>query len=409
MNAEWIMSFIEDVSKFGQTYNGGVNRLGFTEIDCIATDYVISILKDLGFIVDIDSFGNIFAKLNDNVSNNKIVATGSHLDTVPNGGIFDGVLGVASSIAAIMAIKKEGIKLSHPLELIIFRLEESSRFGCPTMGSKVISGKYQKGMWDNLRDRDNISLFDAMKKSGFNLNNAEKSIKSSENYKSFIELHIDSGGDLYRACKPIGIAEAIAAPLRAKVTIHGEISHSGAANMKDRKDALVSAAEFILSVRNFAMAYADMGIRATVGSIDAFPNAINVVCGLAELYVDLRGTDKSIMDEVYNLIKNESSKIALRRKTPIEISFISEEYPVKMDNHIYSIIKSSCNDLGIDSQNIISGAGHDAMNMANITPSGMIFVRGSEGGSHRIDEYASLDDINLGLSVLKDTLCRLAY
>lgn len=407
MNAEWIMSFIENVSKIGQTTNGGVNRLGFSGDDSIATEYVISVLKDLGFYINIDDFGNIFARL-DNDFTITAVATGSHIDSVPHGGIFDGVLGVASSIAAIQSIKNENIKLSYPLELIIFRLEESSRFGCPTMGSKVVAGKYTEGMWDDLIDRDGISLSKAMKQNGFDLKNAVNAAKNKDNYKSYVELHIDSGGDLYKIGKPIGIAEVIAAPLRAKVKIKGEISHSGAANMKDRRDALVSSAEFILSVRNFAMAYAEMGIRATVGSIDVFPNAVNIVPGLVELYVDIRGTDKAVMDEVYNLIKNESSKIALRRGTPIEISFISEEYPVKMDNHIYSIIKTSCDKFDIPYVNIVSGAGHDAMNMATLAPSGMIFVRGNEGGSHRIDEFVSMEDITLGLSVLKDTLCRLA-
>lgn len=408
MDAEWIMSVIEETGRIGRAKGGGICRPGFSPEDAEAFQYFISLIENAGLEGKIDAFGNISARLEGANPDAPAVATGSHIDTVPNGGLFDGVLGAASSLAAIARLKNEGARLSHPLELIIFRLEESSRFGCATMGSKVVSGRYSPGMWDGLEDRDGALLPEVMAKAGFDLNAAPAAARNPGEFKAFVELHLDQSGDLEKSGKPIGVAEAIAAPMRAKVVIKGEAAHSGTARMRERKDALVSAAEFILSVRNFAMAYADMGIRATVGSVDVYPGAINVVPGFARLYVDLRGTDKKIMDEVYGIIRSESSKIALRRGTPIEMTFLSEEYPVKMDTHVHSVIKSACSALGVECENIVSGAGHDAMNMSYLTPAGMIFVRGGASGGHRPDERASAEDVAAGLGVLTETLRRLA-
>lgn len=407
MNNMWIHNVIKNLSNIGKTESGGSNRLGFTPEDSRAREYFISLIKEAGLDYRIDCFGNIFARLEGADKNLPSVATGSHIDTVPNGGHYDGVLGAVASLAAIKQIKEDEIKIKHPIELMIFQLEESSRFGHATMGSKAVAGK-DISAWATATDKDGVTLIDALKneKLDFNLLNSCK--RSAKEFKAFIELHIDQSMDLELADKPIGIVEAIAAPIRSKVTVNGEAAHSGGAKMKNRKDALVAAAELVLAVRSFALAYAEKKIVATVGNLKVYPGAMNVVPGKAELFIDLRGTDKDIMEEVYSLIRDESSKIAMRHGTPIEMELLSKETPVNMDRNLFSTIKTICKDLDIPCEKVISGAGHDAMNMAQLTPTCMIFVRGKKGISHHPAEFVEQDDIDKGFQVLHETLKRLA-
>lgn len=407
MNGTWINQVITTLSSIGKTESGGSGRLGFTPEDKKGREYFISLIKDAGLEPKTDGFGNISARLPGQDPYAPAVATGSHIDTVPNGGHYDGALGSVSSLAAIMKLKSEGVKLKHPLELMIFQLEESSRFGHSTMGSKVVAGK-NISAWKNASDKDGLSVPQVLASQGLDFGSLDKCVRSPKEFKAFIEMHIDQSADLEIAGKPIGIVEAIAAPIRAKVTVTGEASHSGAAKMKNRKDALVAAADLILAVRGFAMAYAEKKIVATVGNINVFPGAMNVVPGKAVLLIDLRGTDEEVMDEVYSLIKAESSKIAMRHGTPIEIELLSKELPVAMDKSLFSTIKTVCRDLNVPCENVISGAGHDAMNMASLTPTCMIFVRGRKGISHQPGEFVRPEDIEKGFLVLTESLKRLA-
>lgn len=407
MNIIWIDNVVRTISNIGKTDAGGSNRLGFTDSDIRARDYFISLIKDAGLTPKIDGFGNIFARFEGSDKSAPAVATGSHIDSVPNGGHYDGVLGAVASLAAIKQIKEDGTKLKHSIELMVFQLEESSRFGHATMGSKVVTGK-DITSWNTARDKDGISIADTLKSAGFDFELLHESKREAKEFKAFVELHIDQSTDLEMADKAVGIVEAIAAPIRSKVTINGEAAHSGGAKMKYRKDALISAAELILAVRNFALAYSDKKIVATVGNIKVYPGAMNVVPGKSELFIDLRGTDINIMEEVYGLIKDESSKIAMRHGTPVEIELLSKETPVLMDQNLFSIIKTVCRDLNIPYEKVVSGAGHDAMNMAALTPACMIFVRGRKGVSHHPEEFAAPEDIEKGFLVLTETLKRLA-
>lgn len=407
MNATWINNVLKTISNIGKTESGGSNRLGFTPEDMRARQYFISLIEETGLAYRIDGFGNIFARLEGSDKDAPAVATGSHIDTVPNGGHYDGVLGSVASLAAIKRLKEDGVKLKHSLELIIFQLEESSRFGHATMGSKVIAGR-DISAWKTAKDKDGFSVADALKSAGLDFDKLNDSIKDSKEYKAFVEMHIDQSTDLELAGKPIGVVEAIAAPIRAKVTINGEAAHSGASKMKNRKDALVSAAELILAVRNFGLAYSEKKIVTTVGNVKVYPGAMNVVPGKSELFIDLRGINKDVMNEVYSLIKDESSKIAMRHGTPVEIELLGSETPVRMDRNLFLEIKNVCKDLAISCENVISGAGHDAMNMASLTPTCMIFVRSRKGVSHQPAEFVEPEDIEQGFEVLTETLRRLA-
>ena len=277
------------------------------------------------------------------------------------------------------------------------------------MGSKIISGKLENFVqWEQSRDNDGISLVQAMKDTGYNFYDINKSVIEKDRYKYFLELHIDQSKTLMNANVPVAVVDGIAAPLRVRVTIFAEAAHSGSTAMRDRKDALVIASELILAIRNISLAYDERQAVATVGKIDIFPNAINVVPGTAVMYVDIRGIHAKTIEELFGLIRAESSKIALRYKASSEIELLSSEKPCALNNIVTDTIEQSCIDLNIPYIHTISGAGHDTMNMAELAECGMIFVRNVSGISHHKNESILNEDIEKGALVLHDALLKLS-
>lgn len=399
----WIMEVLEKFSNIGGSVNG-VTRLAFTKEDTEARNFLLSLLNEIDIPYKIDCFGNIFATYKGELGG-KVVATGSHIDTVPGAGKYDGVLGVVSSLAVIKRLKEENVVLARPIELIVFQAEESSRFGHSTLGSKVIIGSISDfNQLEQATDNNGITLPLAMKEAGNDFYNIKNCVQDKDKYKAFIELHIDQSKNLMHQEKPVGVVFGIAAPLRVKVTIFGEAAHSGSTAMRDRKDALVIASELILAIKNISLAYDERNAIATVGKLNIYPGALNVVPGSAEMYVDIRGIQSSTIDEIFGLIRSESSKIALRYSATSEIELLNSEKPVQLNNFVTDIIEKSCKELGIDYAHTISGAGHDAMNMAQITDTGMIFVRNVSGKSHNMLEEIHQDDIEKGFEVLYSTI-----
>jgi len=408
MSVEVALKIIEDLSEIGKTADGGSNRLGFSEKDIEAREYFISLIKDIGLDVRVDNFGNIISRYKGGSNERAAVATGSHIDTVPNGGHYDGMLGSALSFAVIKSIKDEGIELKYPIEFILFQLEESSRFGHATMGSKIMSGKDILHKFEKAVDKDGKTLPEVLKEQSLDFDKLKDSVRTEDEFISFIEVHIDQSKDLESISKPIGVVEAIAAPTRFKVTIIGEAAHSGATKIPFRKDALVAAAELILAVRNLALAYAEKNIVATVGDIKVSPGAMNVVPGRAELYIDLRGIDKNIKTEVTKIIEGESLRIAVRYNLDINLEKLSDEEPVIMDKSICSNLINAAKHFGAESETLVCGAGHDAMNMATLTKTGMILVRCKNGASHQPKEFADKKDIEIAYNILRKTILELA-
>ncbi len=407
MDTSWIFKQLDKFALIGGSING-VNRLAFSKNDIEARSYLKHLISIIGLEYREDSFGNIFA-LYSQGSDNQIVGTGSHIDTVPNAGKYDGILGVITSLAAIKTIKEKQEKVNHPLELIVFQAEESSRFGHSTMGSKIISGRLEHFVqWEQSLDNDGISLVSAMKDAGYDFYNINQSVVEKDRYKYFLELHIDQSKSLKNADVAIGIVDNIAAPLRVRVTIFGEAAHSGSTAMRDRKDALVIASELVLAVKNISLAYDERQAVATVGKLNIYPSAVNVVPGTAVMYIDIRGTNSKTIDELFGIIRAESSKIALRYKASCEIELLSAEKPCVLNNYVTDTIENVCSELNIPYIHTVSGAGHDTMNMVNLTECGLIFVRNISGISHHKDEEILKEDIEKGAYVLYKTLLKLS-
>lgn len=406
VDSTWVVGMIEQIAQFGKGKTG-ITRLAFSEADKLARNFVIEMMSTIGLNVRVDAAGNIIGRLEGSKCQTPVVMTGSHLDTVPEGGKFDGVLGVVSALAAVQRLKQRGA-LSHPLEVVVFAAEESSRFGVATFGSKAMTGLLTAHTWSRAKDREGVSLRESVAGFGLEMETVKAAVRPQKDMKAFVELHIEQGRMLEHNKISIGIADSIAAPTRCKITVEGVAAHSGTTPMDERQDALVSAAMIILSIQEIALAQSHYGTVATVGNLRVQPGVINVIPGLAELWVDIRGIEHESIVDALQEIKDAISAIADAQDTPVAIEVISSEKPVSMNEEVSNIIESVCKKKNVSYQRLYSGAGHDAMSMAHSIPSGLILIPCKDGISHNPDEAVAEADIASGIEVLTETLYQLA-
>ena len=407
MNKEWVSDTLGHLARIGKTEQNGSNRLAYTKEDSEARAYFKDLMVKANLTVREDAAGNIIGRLEGTDPHAPAVATGSHIDTVPNGGHFDGMVGSVGGLAAIMKLQEKG-PLTHPLELIIFQMEESSRFSMATFGSKVMIGKLGSVTARGLKDKEGTYLPDAMKECGLDVERLDEAVRQKGELKCFLEMHIEQSPTLEQEELGVGIVTAIAAPIRSQVKITGKASHSGGTSMNNRQDALITASELALAVRAVANRFARQQIVATVGNLVVRPGAMNVVPGEVELWIDLRGSSRAVMDEAQAAIEQAIQGIAATYGTPAKFKQLSADNPVAMTAEVITALESSAKMLNIPTMHIVSGAGHDTMNIAEIADVGMIFIRNKDGLSHHPEEYASIDDIMQGLELMTETMYQMA-
>ena len=397
------------ISEFGALKGGGLTRLAFSKEDLEAREFLINLIEKNGFKLKIDNVGNIFAIYDDGCeADAKPVCVGSHIDSVPNGGFYDGTLGVMAGLEALTAIKEAGIKLKRPLWLINFSCEESSRFKTATIGSKIISGKLSQQRLHELKDEDGISLFEAMSTAGFKPQNLDEAILKENSLHAYLELHIEQGPVLERSAISVGVVSGIAAPIRFEITIHGKADHSGATPMNMRSDALLAASHIIIAANEFAKN--KKTAVATVGYVHAKPGVLNVVPGEARLGVDLRDIDKASLNELNLDIRNFVAwLLSYDLNFSYEIRELSSDEPVKLSEHAINLLEDEAKKLGIKTLTLPSGAGHDAMNLTKLASSvGMLFIPCVDGISHNIAEAINFKDAVAATKILTNALIRLS-
>lgn len=384
----------------------GITRLAFSDEDWQARSFVISLMKDAGLSVREDAFGNVFGRREGLNPSASVVMLGSHVDSVPEGGNFDGVAGVLSAIEALTLMDEEKVENYHPIEVAVFMSEESSRFGVATLGSKAFWGELSGEQLKSLKDKQGLSLVEVLIGRGL----APEKVGSQEpkNIKSFLELHIEQGKVLETKKLKLGVVAAIAAPSRFRVIIKGEADHSGATPMNMRQDALTAAAEIVLLVEKLASDEAQHGTVGTVGVINASPGVMNVIPGEAQLGVDIRGISSESKNRVIRAFKAGLVEICERRSVEFELVTLTDEQPVALSKDLAGLLSELCGKLGFTSMVMPSGAGHDAMHFAPHVPTGMIFIPCRQGISHNPAEYADIKDIAAGTEVLYAALLKLA-
>lgn len=385
-----------------------MSRLAYTRELQEANCYFIERCTQLGMSVRIDAAGNLIARREGRFPELPAVACGSHLDTVYQGGRYDGTLGVAAAIEAVNSLHDKGIATKHPIEIISFACEESSRFGVSTIGSKAMTGRLDQESVARLKDRDGISVPRAFADNGLDFERIGLAARKSEELKVFLELHIEQGPVLENGKVQIGVVSGIASPTRLEVTVQGKASHSGTTPMNLRRDALLGAAEIALEVERAAAGESVHGTVATVGVCEVSPGAMNVVPGAASLMIDVRGTETRSKQAVIGRIYRIFSDLERRRGLTIEPRMLSDETPVHLAPEVIRSLCESCGRLGYSWKPMTSGAGHDAMNMAALCPTGLIFVPSRDGLSHHADEYTAPDELGVGAELLELELLKWA-
>ena len=390
------------------TGDKGITRIAYSNEEQTCTHAFMRMCKAENLEIRMDSCGNVIARREGKIEGLPPVAMGSHLDTVYQGGKYDGVLGVTAALEVIKRLNEKKIETNHPIEVISFACEESSRFGVSTVGSKAMTGLFEKEKYRHLKDKDGITLEDALSYCALDINGIDQASRVNEEFKAFFELHIEQGPVLVNNHKKIGIVTGIAAPLRLIVRITGKASHSGTTPMNMRKDALLGAAEIALELEKVAKAEEDFGTVATLGVMEVFNGAMNVVPGDVELKIDMRSTSLKSRQRVQDHLVQTIASIKENRKLEIESIEISSEEPVLLSPEINNALEMICKDKNIPYQLMQSGAGHDAMNMTRLCPVGLLFVPSVDGISHHPNEYTAIEDILIGIDVLEEAVLRFA-
>lgn len=385
----------------------GINRLAFTDADWTGRQYIIDCMTDAGLSVEIDDFGNVIGYKIGKKPDLPVVMVGSHTDSVPNGGNYDGVVGVLSAIEVIRSMIDDGYEHDHTIAVVDFMCEESGRFGNATLGSKAMRGELTLQDLHHLVDKQGISLYEAL--NGRNLNpDGIETMAYKRPVKSFTEIHIEQGKVLEHEQKTIGIVTGIAAPERFYVTIRGNADHSGATPMNLRHDALCGASKIILGIEEIASMQEEPPVVGTVGVVEVTPGAMNVIPGAVKLGVDIRSISKVARNSVVTLVKEFIDITAEKRGLSYTIETIAQDHPVEMHPAMIREIEEAVKSVGVEYMTIPSGAGHDAMHWAEVVPTGMIFIPCRDGISHNPAEFAEMDDIVKGAEVLDKVLRKLS-
>lgn len=400
VNGERVARRLYELSQIGFTEVGGVRRPGFSDEEKAAKELVKKWMKSAGLTVTEDGAGNVAGRLDGSNRGGNAIASGSHLDSVPNGGNFDGPLGVLSALEVAESWKDTGYIPLKPYEVHIFSDEEGSRFNSGLIGSRALTGGISEEEMAQLRDFNNETLRDVLNHYGSSLEEFKRA-KRNLDLDLFVEVHIEQGKVLERAGQPAGIVSGIAGPAWLEVEFIGEAGHAGNTPMIGRKDPLVAASEFIGRVSQMPKEVSGTAV-ATVGKLQVSPNGINVIPQSVKLHVDIRDIQEGPRDDLLDNIMEEAKNTGQKHKVAVEMQQNNKIQPVPIHEGLQKDLAASLLKFGIEPVHIPSGAGHDAMMLGRLLPVAMLFVRSAKGISHNPAEWSSLNDCILGVHVLKD-------
>lgn len=398
---------IEALALISDAEAPAVTRIVFTPTDLKARAWFLARCKEADLAVRQDAIGNIFARWTGREPNAAAVATGSHIDAVPNAGKYDGVVGVLGGLEAIRALRQSGFRPNRSIELILFTSEEPTRFGIGCLGSRLLSGGLSVNGAKKLTDKDGAAIEDVRQAAGFQ--GALETVKLPPgHYHAFVELHIEQGPLLEEKQIPIGIVSKIAAPSSFRISIEGAGGHAGGVLMPDRRDALCAASELILAIEHGAKSSGSTDTVATVGICEVFPGAINSIPSRVQISADIRDTDIRRRQVLINAVDVSCRAIAARRGVAIRQELVNADAPGDCAENIVETLSAACKKYHLNFMPMVSRAYHDSLFMSCIAPAGMLFIPCRNGYSHRPDEYVSPEDIARGTLILAEALASLA-
>ena len=405
IDADRLWSRLSELAEIGRSEGGGVTRLSFTEEERAAKDLVASYMREAGLEVREDAAGNLIGHRQGSDSEAPVVLAGSHVDSVPNGGDFDGPLGVLAAVEALQVMEERSIETERPVEVVAFTDEEGARFGFGMIGSRAVAGTLTPDDLDR-EDESGVSIAGAMRDSGLDPERIGEAARPEGSIHAYVELHIEQGRILENENLPVGLVTGIAGPVWLRLTLEGEAGHAGTTPMNLRRDALVAATAIIGRVEKEA---ARTGTTVgTVGQLELKPGGINIIPGHVSFSLDLRDIDQEVRDGVEARISDEAGRICEERGITLETQTLQRLPSVLCSDLVREAAREACGPLGFEPFELASGAGHDGMHLAGLCPIGMIFVRSRDGLSHNPNEYSSKEDCAAGAEVLYRTLLGLA-
>ncbi|MEC4985807.1 MAG: Zn-dependent hydrolase [Oscillatoria sp. PMC 1068.18] len=399
VNQERLQQSIATLAAIGQTPQGGVQRIAYSLEDLEARNLIQRWMKEAGMSVRIDAAGNIIGRYPGKFPEMPSLATGSHLDTVPNAGRYDGAYGVLAALEVARVFQERQIQLNHLFEVIVFTDEEGSM-----IGSKAMSGSLIDDPAYYVRP-DGTDIQSCLAKVGGNWDKIEQARLTSTEIAAFVELHVEQGPVLESAGKQIGVVQGIVGQRRYIIIVKGSPRHAGTTPMNMRQDALVAASQVVLAVNELGNTPGEQ--VATVGRMQVSPNAANTVPGLVEMELDIRDLSNQRLDELILQLEEKIMAIATNTQTEIQIYPRLRNEPALAKTEIQNIITEICQDLNLTYLHLPSRASHDAQEIATFTDMGMIFVPSEAGVSHAETEYTSIEQCTQGANVLLHALLRL--
>ncbi|MHC5064980.1 MAG: allantoate amidohydrolase [Planctomycetota bacterium] len=389
--------WLQELGEIGRGDDGSSLRMSFSDADRQARDLVSEWMQGAGLTVSVDAAGNLIAGKPGSAEGLAPIMIGSHIDSVPHGGKFDGPAGSLAAIEVARSLADARLQLRHPLEIVIFSNEENGKSGSKAMAGEVSEADLTREVLPG------VSLAEGMNSIGGNAQNLASVQRSRGSLAAFLELHIEQGAFLEKAGIPIGVVQGIVGIKRWQVSFTGFANHAGTTPMAERQDALVAAAEFISAVNHVAKSTPGRQV-ATVGRIEVHPSAANVIPGRAELSLEIRDLEMEKIDRVYAMVQEVGKKIAAESST----EFRSEQYytstAAPTDPEIQALIMQAADGLDLDFLAMPSGAGHDAQSIAQFAPIGMIFIPSRGGISHSPEEYSAPEQVTAGANVLLQSL-----
>ena len=392
---------LEALSLFGRppggTFADGVSRVAYSDADLAGRRYVTDLMRAAGLTPRVDAAANIFGRRAGTDSSLPPILFGSHIDSVPSGGNFDGDLGVLGALAVMEALDAAQVRTRHPLEMVVWSAEEGVAFSRGLAGSRIVAGDIKptdmEMVWNGMRRAE------AIRKIGGDPDRIMDAVRPKGAHHAYLELHIEQGGNLDRAGVPVGIVEGIVAIERFSVSIAGFANHAGTTPMAERQDALLAASHLTIAVREVVTGEPGRQV-GTVGQIEVLPNAPNVIPGAVRLTIELRDLSTEKLMRLIEAIRGRARQIADATRVRIDISPLSSNVPALATSALQDVIGRASRTLGLETTRMPSGASHDAAMMAQLGPMGMIFVPSVGGVSHSPKELTRWPDCANGASVL---------
>jgi N-carbamoyl-L-amino-acid hydrolase len=403
VKAARLQGTLEKLSEFGRTPEGGVTRLGYSDTELAAREYVSGLMKEAGLEVRSDAAANLFGRRAGS-ANLPVLLLGSHIDSVVGGGRFDGAVGSLGAIEVMNALREGGVKTRHPLEVVIWMNEEGNHFGISTMGSGIAAGLLGPEILAR-KDDQGQSVADWLRRYGQDPARLTDARIAHGALAGYLELHIEQGPNLEEAKIPIGVVQGIVGLKRWRCVATGFANHAGTTPMDRRKDALAAAARDLLAVRDVVRGETGRQV-GTVGYVKVTPGVVNVIPGRVEFPVELRDLDEAKIDRMWEHIQEKAKQIDAEEKVETSCTAIDDILPARTDPGMQGAIREAAKSLGLATMDLPSGAVHDAQQMAKLAPFGMIFVPSHEGISHSPKELSSWEDVANGAEVLYRSVLR---